>query len=341
MSAFPLKRVVLVTVSVAALIGLCATVLLGETDDGKSGDADVGVVSSYQSPVGNMPVGDANIGNSDPQSHVEDGEEPEQQEKAPPPPPNAVAGDGSWNGIPMAVNTKYNQILTAQLRGVTIQLEPIYLKLRKVSSKVVGQLALAWPQVKHVVPATAKRGWIDLGARFYPKGSTHWFLKHYPESNMFEATLFDVLNLAETYPNAARSWFKSFNFVNQAVWVHDRGVEVKGKKMAHVKEKGADDPSAKDNDNRDTWTIQSVDFASWLREHYTKDDFVVLKMDVEGGEWELLKHLDDTGAIELIDELMLECHPREADASVSWMHQSCIDLTNHYRTRGIASHRWF
>jgi hypothetical protein len=54
--------------------------------------------------------------------------------------------------------------------------------------------------------------------------------------------------------------------------------------------------------------VPAVDLAAWLRARYTPADFVVLKMDIEGGEWEVLAHLIETGATALVDELMLECH---------------------------------
>jgi FkbM family methyltransferase len=52
----------------------------------------------------------------------------------------------------------------------------------------------------------------------------------------------------------------------------------------------------------------SVDFAKWLREHISNDHFVFVKMDIEGGEYNVIEHLLNTGAINLINVLAVEWH---------------------------------
>ncbi|GFY82433.1 hypothetical protein Acr_02g0006730 [Actinidia rufa] len=54
--------------------------------------------------------------------------------------------------------------------------------------------------------------------------------------------------------------------------------------------------------------IQGFDFANWLKSTVSEKDFVVMKMDVEGTEFDLIPKLFETGAICLIDEIFLECH---------------------------------
>ena len=54
-------------------------------------------------------------------------------------------------------------------------------------------------------------------------------------------------------------------------------------------------------DNRAEWRSPSVDFSAYLRRHANPEDFVVVKMDVEGGEWTLIDHLTATGGIHNID----------------------------------------
>ncbi|KAK8934040.1 hypothetical protein KSP39_PZI015996 [Platanthera zijinensis] len=54
--------------------------------------------------------------------------------------------------------------------------------------------------------------------------------------------------------------------------------------------------------------IQGFDFAKWLKNMVTEKGFVVVKMDVEGTEFDPVPRLFDMGAICLVDELFLECH---------------------------------
>eukprot|EP00756_Hemistasia_phaeocysticola_P052606 Hpha_TRINITY_DN27865_c0_g1::TRINITY_DN27865_c0_g1_i1::g.194045::m.194045 len=55
--------------------------------------------------------------------------------------------------------------------------------------------------------------------------------------------------------------------------------------------------------------VPSVDMARWARENLRPEDFVVLKMDVEGFEYLLIPHLYKSGVLhELVDEVYLEIH---------------------------------
>ena len=58
------------------------------------------------------------------------------------------------------------------------------------------------------------------------------------------------------------------------------------------------------------WEAQTLDLARWIHERFSLSDYVVLKLDIEGGEWTVIPHLlARTGAAALIDELYIEWHP--------------------------------
>ncbi|MDX0413862.1 FkbM family methyltransferase [Sinorhizobium medicae] len=54
--------------------------------------------------------------------------------------------------------------------------------------------------------------------------------------------------------------------------------------------------------------VRTVDFSEWLRNLVGPGDTVTVKMDIEGAEYQVLQHLLETGAIDLIDELRCEFH---------------------------------
>jgi len=51
-----------------------------------------------------------------------------------------------------------------------------------------------------------------------------------------------------------------------------------------------------------------VDFVSWLEEHFREEDYVVAKLDIEGGEYAIFQQLFRHGRADLIDVLALEAH---------------------------------
>ena len=55
-------------------------------------------------------------------------------------------------------------------------------------------------------------------------------------------------------------------------------------------------------------SVRTVDLNSFLRARFCAADFVWLKCDIEGAEFELLEHLLETGAAGLIDEASIEWH---------------------------------
>lgn len=231
----------------------------------------------------------------------------------------------------------------AVLKVGNVSIEPInpYLK-KKSGGKWIGihpsdlKIQPLLPKVS--LDQNARLVYLDLGARMYP-GSTGWFLKHYPRARDFNVVLFELLDLEHTYI-AAKPYFKSFQYEKKAAWTHGNGVNIKGRRMARV----ADNVIVQRGDNREEWLSPSVDVAQYIMSNYTKEDFVALKLDIEGGEWTLIPHLIRTGAMDFVDELFLECHPIDFDdytKEPNRLPTICIDFINDLRSLGIHTHRWF
>ena len=53
---------------------------------------------------------------------------------------------------------------------------------------------------------------------------------------------------------------------------------------------------------------RAIDFARWLHDHARDAAFVAVKMDIEGAEYDVLEHLLETKAIDLVDMLFVEFH---------------------------------
>ena len=54
--------------------------------------------------------------------------------------------------------------------------------------------------------------------------------------------------------------------------------------------------------------VKTLDFSRWLKLNIKEDDYVFCTMDIEGSEYDVLKDLFATGAIDLIDKLYVEFH---------------------------------
>jgi len=54
--------------------------------------------------------------------------------------------------------------------------------------------------------------------------------------------------------------------------------------------------------------VEAIDFSAWLRSTFREDDYVIVKMDIEGAEYDVLEKIIRDGNLPLIDELIVEFH---------------------------------
>lgn len=94
--------------------------------------------------------------------------------------------------------------------------------------------------------------------------------------------------------------------IPKAVWVEDGTVDLFLDKKYHV---GSSVFSAKSNvDSIDPINVPCVDLSRWIMERFSPEDYVVLKLDIEGAEYQVLDRMLCDGAIDLVDELFIQFH---------------------------------
>lgn len=76
--------------------------------------------------------------------------------------------------------------------------------------------------------------------------------------------------------------------------------------------------------------VRIIDWTEWLVKYFTAEDFIVVKMDIEGAEFEIFKSLLSSNQTGLIDVLMWECHKKYETRSLT-----CSGLARSLRLSGI------
>lgn len=195
--------------------------------------------------------------------------------------------------------------------------------------------------------------YIDVGARSYGSSIGSWFKKQYPKQNKtFEVYAIEAdKTFQEDYKMR-----KGVKLLPYAAWVKNETLffeinrdpgqkkEDKGRGMGRIKPVQSSDSSVSDVDK-----IQGFDFANWVKNTVSERDFVVMKMDVEGTEFDLIPKLFETGAICLIDEIFLECHynrwqrccPGERSSKYQKTYDQCLELFTSLRQSGVLVHQWW
>jgi FkbM family methyltransferase len=142
---------------------------------------------------------------------------------------------------------------------------------------------------------------VDCGAHL---GET---IAHFEQTNIYQQHEWEMYSF-EANPNLIDKIPKKPNLtiIDKAVWVDDRGIEF------YIGESTASSSVIKDKKtgqlSNEPTKVGSVDFGNWLKRNFTLHDFVFIKLDIEGAEYDVLEKMLSDGSIELVDALYIEFH---------------------------------
>lgn len=184
--------------------------------------------------------------------------------------------------------------------------------------------------------------YVDIGARDYGSSIGSWFQKAYPK----QGRNFSIYAIeADSSFEQSYASHSEVTFMPYAAWIRNEslmfGSDNNYTGMGRIHHL----PQKIEGRFKE---VQGLDIAEWFRNLADEDDLLVVKMDIEGAEFDLLPKLLDTGAICLVDELFLECHYNR------WQHRSpgrttkynrtyqdCLSLFNSLRHNGLLVHQWW
>jgi len=156
-----------------------------------------------------------------------------------------------------------------------------------------------------------KKIFIDCGAN---RGqSAKAWLKHIPTEQHHEWEIHCFEASKKLYPTLERkiselqSQFnnskKNITCHNKAVWIDNDGVQ-----FHDMGNESSSTDARKTGINEDKMkTVESINLSEFIKSH-SKDDLIILKMDIEGGEYTIIPHLHETGALEYVSTGFFELH---------------------------------
>jgi FkbM family methyltransferase len=195
--------------------------------------------------------------------------------------------------------------------------------------------------------------YIDVGSRSYSSSIGSWFMKRYPKQNKDF-----VVYAIEADKSFAKDYTgrKNVQLLPYAAWVRNEslsfGASIQNRAaegeigMGKIQRRSA--VGDESDFSRDFQMVQGFDFSEWLLQTASVDDFVVMKMDIEGTEFDLLPKMLETGAICLVDELFLECHYNrwqktnpERTSKFGKTFDECLSFFQTLRRNGVLVHQWW
>ncbi len=98
--------------------------------------------------------------------------------------------------------------------------------------------------------------------------------------------------------------------INKAMWIDDKGIDF----FFGVTDLAGNVVKTRDSDTtRKPVHVDSVDFGQWLKKNFKQKDFILVKMDIEGAEYPILKKMLKDGSMKYVDKLYVEFHPSIAE----------------------------
>ena len=150
-----------------------------------------------------------------------------------------------------------------------------------------------------------KKIFIDCGANIGQ--SAEAWINNIDNNKEYELHCFEASK--KVFPTLSQ---RTINFVNdgnnmtsynKAVWINNDGVRFHDmgneSSSTDIRKRGMVADKMK--------LVKSINLSEFIK-NYSKDDMIVLKMDIEGGEYTIVPHLYETGALDYIDIGFFEFH---------------------------------
>lgn len=71
--------------------------------------------------------------------------------------------------------------------------------------------------------------------------------------------------------------------------------------------------------------VQCIDLSSWIKENFSKDDFIVLKLNVEGEEYKVIYKMINDGTIYYINDLYVDWHYNKMEGFTKDRHDELVN----------------
>jgi len=204
-------------------------------------------------------------------------------------------------------------------------------------------------RLPHFLQTFRRRIYVDIGANTYESSIGSWFLRRYPHARHFDQIVAFEAN-RKFRPTYAPH--PEVELLSAAAWMKNGTIRFRGSKHGGGSgrvEEGSKaiklSGQAKKVMDASAAAVQAIDLADFLRRRVAEQDFLVLKMDVEGAEYTLVPYLIAQGVTHLIDEMFVELHtdlnicckpPNDAGRHF----EDAMRLVGTLRDAGVYVHPW-
>jgi len=143
---------------------------------------------------------------------------------------------------------------------------------------------------------------IDGGANIGQ--STRSFMSEWPGAKDYEIFCFEPSkgeNIRKNLENLKKD-FNNVEVLYDAVWIED------GEVVFYDEEKTSSSLVKEKLRGVAGVTVGAIDLSGWIKRTFSENDQILLKLDIEGSEYEVLEKLVEEGVTYMIDKIFVEIH---------------------------------
>lgn len=196
---------------------------------------------------------------------------------------------------------------------------------RAVESKRVLTMAAQnrYADIAFVMKEDTRRVFIDCG---YRHGlATKFFKETHPESDKFEYIAF------EGNPNLECQ----DNVIQKAVWIDDceSNFYLGGLKRGEDMSGGSTlirDKISGHLDKENPIKVECINFSRWLRSSFSKDDYIIVKLNIEGSEYPVIDSMYKDGTLSMVNTFYISWHWRKIGSMTKIDHLRFEKLVPHF-----------
>ena len=173
-----------------------------------------------------------------------------------------------------------------------------------------------------------RKVFLDCGA--HKATSIKKFREEYPNANDYEIISFECNpKFKEILENV-----DDVTFHNKAVWIEDNRLKFylghgASSSLIYGKTRGN-----LDFDN--PIEVDGIDLSKWITDNLSEDDYIILKMDVEGAEYEILNKMLNDNSIKYVNKLYIEFH----GSRVFKTREDTKEIRNRLKEIGLKVYNW-
>jgi len=98
--------------------------------------------------------------------------------------------------------------------------------------------------------------------------------------------------------------FRNLTIIQKALWTRDGTIDFYLDMAVNRSSTGS--LFEEDTSEPKLVTVESMDFSQWIKRNFTRDDYIILNMDIEEAEYDVLEKMIEEKTIQYIDRLFVE-----------------------------------